>query len=110
MKKALFLMLVLVLVASALPIAAQDAAIDCMTDETATVVVSVGSVGKDIEFGQRAADEFMAACPNITVQIYSLPESATDILGYYLQQFEAQSSEIDVFQFDESGIGLGKPM
>ncbi|MCB9454264.1 MAG: ABC transporter substrate-binding protein [Anaerolineaceae bacterium] len=108
MKKALFLMLVLVLVASALPVVAQDGmpAIDCLTDETATVVVSVGSVGKDIEFGQRAADEFMAACPNITVQIYSLPESATDILGYYLQQFEAQSSEIDVFQFDVIWPGI----
>lgn len=78
----------------------EAAAIDCITTEEATVVVSVGSVGIEVELAQRSADEFMAACPNITVEIRPLPQSATDILGYYLQQFEAQSSEIDVYQFD----------
>jgi trehalose/maltose transport system substrate-binding protein len=81
---------------------AQDEApaIDCVTTDEATVVVSTGSVGIEVELAQRAADEFMAACPNITVEIRPLPQSATDILGYYLQQFEAQSPEIDVLQFD----------
>jgi trehalose/maltose transport system substrate-binding protein len=77
-----------------------DGHIDCVTDEEATVVVSIGSVGIEVELAQRTAEEFMAACPNITVEVLPLPQSATDILGYYLQQFEAQSSEIDVFQFD----------
>jgi len=86
---------------------AQDAAaIDCITTDEATVIVSLGSVGAEVELGQRSADEFMAACPNITVEVRPLPESATDILGFYLQQFEAQSSEIDVFQFDVIWPGI----
>ncbi len=109
MKKALFLILVLVLVVAALPVAAQDdmmPAIDCITEDTATVILSTGSVGIEVELAQRAADEFMAACPNITVEVRPLPESATDILGFFLQQFEAQSSEIDVFQFDVIWPGI----
>lgn len=109
MKKALFLILVLVLVVAALPVAAQDdmmPVIDCITEDTATVILSTGSVGIEVELAQRAADEFMAACPNITVEVRPLPESATDILGFFLQQFEAQSSEIDVFQFDVIWPGI----
>ena len=109
MKKALFLILVLVLVIAALPVAAQDdmmPAIDCLTEETATIVVSAGNVGIEADMAQRAADEFMAACPNITVEIRLLPQSATDILGLYLQQFEAQSPEIDVMQFDVIWPGI----
>ncbi len=88
-------------------VSAQDMpAIDCMTEEEATVVLSTGSVGIEVELAQRAADEFMAACPNITIEVRPLPESATDILGYFLQQFEAQSPEIDVFQFDVIWPGI----
>ena len=107
MKKAFLFLLMLVLVVGILPVAAQDApTIDCLTDETATVVLSTGSVGIEVELAQRAADEFMAACPNITIEVRPLPESATDILGFFLQQFEAQSSEIDVFQFDVIWPGI----
>ncbi|MBE2267602.1 MAG: ABC transporter substrate-binding protein [Anaerolinea sp.] len=107
MKKVFLFLLTLVLVVGILPVAAQDApAIDCITDEEATVVLSTGSVGIEVELAQRAADEFMAACPNITIEVRPLPESATDILGFYLQQFEAQSSEIDVFQFDVIWPGI----
>lgn len=103
MKKLGLLLLVFALLGvSVMPAYMQEeaATIDCGTDEEATVVLSTGSVGIEVELAQRAADEFMAACPNITVEVLPLPESATDILGYFLQQFEAQSSEIDVFQFD----------
>lgn len=103
MKKLVVLLLVFVLMGvSVMPTLMQDdmMAIDCGTDEVATVVLSTGSVGIEVELAERAAAEFMAACPNITVEVLPLPESATDILGYFLQQFEAQSAEIDVFQFD----------
>ncbi len=104
MKKLVVLLLVFVLMGvSVVPALMQDDMmmdIDCGTEETATVVLSTGSVGIEVELAERAAAEFMAACPNITVEVLPLPESATDILGYFLQQFEAQSSEIDVFQFD----------
>jgi trehalose/maltose transport system substrate-binding protein len=103
----LLIFIVLVLALNVAGIQAQDMpAIDCITDEEATVVLSTGSVGVEVELAQRAADEFMAACPNITIEVRALPESATDILGFYLQQFEAQSSEIDVFQFDVIWPGI----
>lgn len=105
MKKFMMLLLVFALLSvSVAPVYMQDdmdmAEIDCITDEEAVVVLSTGSVGIEVELAERAAAEFMAACPNITVEVRPLPESATDILGFFLQQFEAQSSEIDVFQFD----------
>jgi len=103
MKKLGLLLLVFALLGvSVMPAYMQEeaATIDCGTEEEATVVLSTGSVGIEVELAERAAAEFMAACPNITVEVLPLPESATDILGYFLQQFEAQSSEIDVFQFD----------
>ena len=104
MKKFVMFLLVFALIGVAVvPAYMQEeemAPIDCITDEVATVVVSTGSVGIEVELAERAAAEFMAACPNITVEVLPLPESATDILGFFLQQFEAQSSEIDVFQFD----------
>lgn len=108
MKKYLSLLVIaILLMTSAITAFAQDEmAIDCITEEEATVVVSVGSVGIEVELAQRSADEFMAACPNITVEVRPLPESATDILGFYLQQFEAQSSEIDVYQFDVIWPGI----
>jgi trehalose/maltose transport system substrate-binding protein len=103
MKKLMMLLLVFALLGvSVVPAYMQEdmPEIDCITDEEAVVVLSTGSVGIEVELAERAAAEFMAACPNITVEVRPLPESATDILGFFLQQFEAQSSEIDVFQFD----------
>ena len=107
MKKFMLLLLVFALLSvSVVPVYMQDEdmdmmmEIDCITDQEAVVVLSTGSVGIEVELAERAAAEFMAACPNITVEVRPLPESATDILGFFLQQFEAQSSEIDVFQFD----------
>jgi trehalose/maltose transport system substrate-binding protein len=49
---------------------------------------------------QEVADAFMAENPNITVEIVSTPDFVEDRLGVYLQLFEAQSSEGDVFQID----------
>lgn len=101
MKKfAVLLLIVVFAMLSVVNVFAQDAGIDCITEEEATVVVSVGSVGVEVALAEQSATEFMTACPNITVEVRPLPQSATDILGYYLQQFEAQSSEIDVYQFD----------
>lgn len=58
-------------------------------------------------FGGSASDSatelestFEAANPDIDVEIIQGPESATDLLGTYLQTFEAQSDEIDVLNID----------
>ena len=58
-------------------------------------------------FGGSASDSatelestFEAANPDIDVEIIQGPQSATDLLGTYLQTFEAQSDEIDVLNID----------
>jgi trehalose/maltose transport system substrate-binding protein len=42
----------------------------------------------------------MEANPNVTIEVLDTPDLATDRLGLYLQFFEAQSSEVDVYQID----------
>lgn len=62
----------------------------------------------DVEYAQKIADEYMAANPhtiegeeyNVTVEVIAGPESATDRLGLYLQNFESQSSELDLYEID----------
>ncbi|PIE34870.1 ABC transporter substrate-binding protein, partial [candidate division KSB3 bacterium] len=49
---------------------------------------------------QELFDEFMAENPDIEVKVLAGPQSATDLLGLYLQFFEAKSSEVDVLQID----------
>ncbi len=58
-------------------------------------------------FGGSASDSatelestFEEQNPDIDVEIIQGPESATDLLGTYLQTFEAQSDEIDVLNID----------
>ncbi len=104
MRKLAALLLVLVLVVSALPTAATNAQdeskIKCFTDEEATVVVAAGAVGIELQLAKEAAEAFMEACPNITVNVLETPDMVQDRLGLYLQLFEAQSPDVDVFQID----------
>jgi trehalose/maltose transport system substrate-binding protein len=74
--------------------------INCGTDQEVTVVVGTDTVGTQKELMLEAYDEFMAACPNVTIKALDLPESATDRISLYLQFFEAQSSDIDVLLID----------
>jgi trehalose/maltose transport system substrate-binding protein len=83
----------------AAPALAQDG-VDCGTDAEVTLNIIAGSVGQEGEIVAAQVDRYMAACPNITVNITARPDSATDTLGQYLQFFEAQSGDIDVYQFD----------
>jgi trehalose/maltose transport system substrate-binding protein len=80
------------------PVAAQD--VDCGTDEAVTLKLIAGSVGQEGEIVAAQVERFMAACPNITVEIVARPDSATETIATYLQFFEAKSSEIDVYQID----------
>jgi trehalose/maltose transport system substrate-binding protein len=68
--------------------------------EDITLRVFAGNVGDELQATQEVADAFMAENPNITVEIVSTPDFVEDRLGVYLQLFEAQSSEGDVFQID----------
>ena len=102
----LFVVLALIAVALAAPtVFAQDEpvatgdSIVCPEGE-AEITLAGGSVGSEREFAQRAADVFTDVCPNVTIDILEMPDSATERLNLYLQFFEAQSGDVDVMQVD----------
>ncbi len=114
MKKFLVLMLTVLLALSALvvPVAAQDEEEMQMSRPEATgegivcpegeaeLTFAGGSVGIEREEARIAADIFTEACPNVSINIVEMPDSATERLNIYLQTWEAQSSDIDIFQVD----------
>ncbi len=102
MRKIAALLLVIVMVLTALPmtVSAQGGEVNCFTDEAANIVVAAGAVGIELELAQEAAAEFMEYCPNISVSVLETPDMVQDRLGLYLQLFEAQSADVDVFQID----------
>lgn len=102
MRKTAALLLVVVMVLAALPltVSAQGGEVQCFTEEEANIVVAAGAVGIELELAQEAAAEFMEACPNISVEVLETPDMVQDRLGLYLQLFEAQSPDVDVFQID----------
>lgn len=65
-----------------------------------TLRVFAGNVGQELELTRAAAQRFMDANPGITVEVIDTPDFVEDRLSTYLQLFEAQSSEGDVFQID----------
>ena len=66
----------------------------------ADITFALGSVGLEAEQIQGLADIFTAACTDVTINFSQNPTSATDILNIYLQLWEAQSPDVDVFQVD----------
>jgi len=102
MRKVTALLLVVILVLAAFPatLTAQEPEINCFTEEEVSVVVAAGAVGQELELTRDGAARFMEACPNITVTVLETPDMVQDRLGFYLQLFEAQSGDVDVFQID----------
>jgi len=68
--------------------------------EAVKITVAAGAVGQELELTQAAAQRYMDAHPDVTVEVLTTPDLATDRLGLYLQFFEAQSPEVDVYQID----------
>jgi len=64
------------------------------------ITVAAGSVGQEYELAVAAAERYMAEHPDVIVEILDTPDLADSRLGVYLQAFEAQSSDIDVFMID----------
>ena len=71
-----------------------------MGQERVTVTVAAGAVGIELQLTEEAAERYMEANPDVDVVVIDVPDSATDRLGLYLQFFEAQSGEVDVYQID----------
>lgn len=68
--------------------------------ERVTITVAAGAVGQELELTREGAQRYMDAHPNVTVNVLETPDMVQDRLGLYLQFFEAQSSEVDVYQID----------
>lgn len=109
LKKLLVFALVAVVALAIVPrgVVAQDAAaFDCRTEEEVTVTVIAGTVGNELDAVKALADDFMALCPNITVEVTTRPQDSTETLGQYQQFFDAQSGEIDIYQIDVIWPGI----
>jgi trehalose/maltose transport system substrate-binding protein len=65
-----------------------------------TITVAAGAVGQELELAKEAAAEYEKTHPGIDIVILETPDLTTDRLGLYLQYFEAQSGEIDLYQID----------
>jgi trehalose/maltose transport system substrate-binding protein len=72
-----------------------------------TVTISCGSVGQDFEFCKRHTDEWAKKTGN-TVNLFTAPQSTTDILALYRQLFAARSSDIDIIMADVVWPGMIK--
>ncbi len=86
--------------AAAEPTTAPAAEESAAGGEGTVITVAAGAVGIEFELAQAAAQRYMDANPGVTVNVLDTPDLADDRLGLYLQFFEAQSSEVDVYQID----------
>lgn len=68
--------------------------------EEITLRILAGNVGAELESTERIAQAYMDANEGVTVEVVSTPDFVEDRLGVYLQLFQAQSPEGDVFQID----------
>lgn len=100
MRKLLYALLIMLLVIPVSITAAQDEDFDCGTDEEVTINYFGDPVGSHPEAEQATIDRFNELCPNITVERNSGAASVTDLLSFYLQAFEAESSDLDVIRVD----------
>jgi trehalose/maltose transport system substrate-binding protein len=104
MTKKFTLLLVLALVVAAfssvgVTVAQEESGVVCPEGE-ANITLAGGSVGAELEQAQQAGAAFSELCPNVTIEVLQMPDSASDRLAQYLQFWEAQSDEVDVFQTD----------
>ena len=62
-----------------------------------TITVAAGAVGQELELTKQAAQRYMDAHPDVTVNVLETPDLSDNRLALYLQMFEAKSSDVDVF-------------
>lgn len=82
---------------------AEDAGAEAPAEATGdkpVVTIAAGAVGIEFELVQRAAQMYMDENPDVIVNVLDTPDLAQDRLGLYLQFFEAQSPEVDIYQID----------
>jgi trehalose/maltose transport system substrate-binding protein len=72
---------------------------------SATISISCGAVGLELEICQEGAEAWAEATGN-QVNVISTPNSATERLALYQQILAANSADIDVFQIDVIWPGI----
>lgn len=75
--------------------------------QAAEVTIACGSVGADVEICRTLMKEWSARTGH-TVRIFLTPNSSTDQLALYRQQFGARSGEVDVLMVDVVWPGIIK--
>jgi trehalose/maltose transport system substrate-binding protein len=73
--------------------------------QAATIAISCGAVGLELQICQQGANAWAEATGN-QVNVISTPNSATERLALYQQILAANSSDIDVFQIDVIWPGI----
>lgn len=82
LKRILALALVLSVVLALFPATAPaQEEVNCGTEDEVTITLIAGQVGQELEAVQNVANDFMAACPNITVNVTTRPTSSTGYAG-----------------------------
>ena len=70
-------------------------------EEKVKIVLAKGQSATDEQIVMKDIyDEYMKQHPNVEITVLDGPQSATDLLGLYLQFFQAKSAEVDVLQID----------
>jgi len=103
------LLIVCFLLVMVAPIAAAQADDFTCPEGVHEIVAAVGEVGAEYDVALQQAIRYNELCPNITVSLFRSPNQATDRLGLYRAIWEAQSSEIDLFQTDVVWGGIIAP-
>jgi trehalose/maltose transport system substrate-binding protein len=73
--------------------------------QSATISISCGAVGLELEICQEGAEAWAEATGN-QVNVISTPNSATERLALYQQILAANSADIDIFQIDVIWPGI----
>jgi len=73
--------------------------------QAATVTISCGGVGRELEFCEQGARAW-AARSGHEVRVVSGPSATNDRLALYQQLFAAKASDVDVFQIDVIWPGM----
>jgi trehalose/maltose transport system substrate-binding protein len=104
----LLVLSMLLAVGCAQPDVAPDPDVDVPADDDVpeapvdgvVVTIAAGAVGMELELTRDLAEMYMDDNPGVIVNVLDTPDMVEDRLGLYLQFFEAQSSEVDVYQID----------
>jgi len=64
------------------------------------LTIAGGAVGEEYETTVRAADMYMEENPEVEVDVIDTPDGGEDRMSLYLQFFEVESPEVDVYQID----------